>query len=212
MGVVSPHKEATAERQLQYETGLESVLDLTEQLGFSSVFISDNTVSDVSALSARVRGSLDRIGTDAQYFFSENTLGAKNKGAGVLTQLARMLPAIRGVCDRVVFFEPRQRIEDAKVFQQILRADQDIFKVSSRLVLRKNIVPWVLREVHTGFFSISYNSLVHFVSLHKPEALTRNSVSIERALYIHLRRHRLKFEKARRLGLVRATDDGEFAI
>ena len=212
MGVADLDKETTAVRQLQFQTGLDSVLDLTEQLNFTSVFISDNTVSDVRSLSPSILESLARIERISQFIFFDNWLGAKNKGAGVLTQLRTVLPALTGNFERLVFFEPRQKIQDPAMFQRILEADRDVFKVTTRLVLRRNLVPWIYREVHTGFFSVRYEALQGFVNRHQPEALASQSISLERALYLHLRKHKIRFEKAGRLGLVRVTADREYPI
>ena len=195
--------ETPSERHQQFKRGLATVLDLVGGIGFDDVFICDNTVANFSDIAPDIAELVDRIQTNRQFFFCENDLGALNKGAGVIAQIDRVLPIIQGNYERIIFFEPRQRIREPQIFLKVLESDTNIFKVQRLLTLRRGIVPWIYREVHTGFFSLSTSEMCSFLDSHRPADLVKKGISLERAMFLHLASRKFSFEAIPQLGISR---------
>lgn len=201
----SSWEEPQSERHQQFERGLAAVLDLVEGLSFKNVLICDNTVANVSDLPPEIAKLVNRIPSDQQFLFCKNDLGLLNKGAGVIEQLDRVLPILQANYDQIIFFEPRQKIRNTDIFLRILESNENVFKVRKWFTLRRGFVPWIHKEVHTGFFSLSTSGIRSFVDSHSPSYMVMNNLSLEREMFLHFRSGKFSFESVPELGITRTT-------
>lgn len=198
-----PNSKNREERIAQYVRGFQQVANLVRLHPEFDVFSVDSTIADSADIDPRLMSALNDISTlKEKCFFNDNSLGKKNKGAGLITQFKKVLPLISKEYEYVISFEPRQELENYNFFEQFLLDRQSYFRLEKVRAKKYRIFPFLLVQVMTGLFAMRRNDLEKYVLQVNLSWMVIRRISIERNLYKFLYRSGISFGRVARLNLL----------
>jgi len=120
----------------------------------------------------------------------DNELGAKNKGAGVLTSWLRCEELIKSH-DYILHFEPRLLLVSHHLVETFLEEPRNIFTTSPSG-----------RQFNTGLFTCNSKSFLKFIKSITPEHMYKHNLSLESIMYAYFLNNKIGFSKLKEMGVI----------
>ncbi len=191
------------ERINQFINGFKQVGELVTKHPEFDVFVTDNTISEVSNLDPRLLEAIETIPTlKGKAFFYSNEYGKKNKGAGLIVGWKGALTEISKDYDYVISFEPRQKLDNYSFFEAYLAKPGSYFRVIHEKVKKFKIIPIMVHQVLTGLVCFSREDFEKYCMNTDLENMVAKKISIEDDVYKFLLANKTEFTTVDKLGVL----------
>lgn len=191
------------ERINQFVSGFKQVKELVTKYPQFDVFVTDNTVQDVSALDFRLIEAIELIPTlKGKAFFYSNEYGKRNKGAGLIVGWKGVLGEISDEYEYVISFEPRQKLDNYSFFEAFLEKPGSYFRVIHEKVKKFKIIPIMVHQVLTGLVCFTRSDFEKYSTAIDLENMVAKKISIEDDVYQFLLTNKTEFTTVDKLGVL----------
>lgn len=191
------------ERINQFISGFNQVSELVTKYPSFDVFVTDNTVQNVSLLDGRLIHAIDAIPTlKGKALFYSNEYGKRNKGAGLIVGWKGVLENFPNDYDYVISFEPRQKLANLSFFEGFLKKPGSYFRVIHEKVPRFKIMSVTVHQVLTGLVCFKRSDFETYCSSVDLEDMVEKKICIEDDLYNFLINKKISFTTVESLGIL----------